>query len=346
VTQGGHRAGGNTVGSIHFLSREYTPLERAYMALMDGLLAAVGFTLKLGGRPLKNLLILALGSAAYWFLTRRRRIVLTNLDLVYGDELSEAEKRRLALRVFRHPVRFTLDSLFDSVYWSLSEMRERVVVQNTQALDLVRQEGRGFVVMSGHLGNFELGMATINAFGYETFGIYKGFKNPWFDRFIGRKRLRRGYSLVEVPRKQHELVAGVRSRLARRSVRPEIEEIWQSNCGVAVALDQYGGSGGLKIPFLGVPDAPTSVGALRYAVENKVPLTLQTFVYGPGDRLIWNIEGPIFIEDQPGGPGATLEHYARLANDWLSEQIKRYPEQYVWAHRRFAHHHYERRRPA
>jgi KDO2-lipid IV(A) lauroyltransferase len=339
------RAGGNTAGYIHFLHREYTPFERAYMALLDGLLAAVGFTLKLGGRPLRNLLILALGSAAYWFLTKRRRIVLTNLDLVYGDELSEAEKRRLALKVFRHPVRFTLDSLFDSVYWSLSELRERVVVRNTQVLDLALKGSRGFVALSGHLGNFELGMATINAFGYETFGIYKGFKNPWFDRFIGRKRLRRGYSLVEVPRKEHEAAAGVRRRVPQRSVRPEIEKIWQSNHGVAVGFDQYGGSGGLKIPFLGVPDAPTTVGALRYAVENKVPLTLQTFVYGNGDCLIWNIEGPIFIEDQPGGGAATLEHYARLANDWLSQQIKRYPEQYVWAHRRFAHHYYKSQRP-
>jgi KDO2-lipid IV(A) lauroyltransferase len=345
MTQPERQAGGNTVGDIGFLRRRSGLFERAYVALLDGLVAAVGFALKLGGRPLKSVLIFALGEAAYWFLAQRRRIVLTNLDLVYADELSEAEKRRLARKVFRHQVRFGLDFLYDDLYWSLSRIRARVTVGNIRALDAAVAQGRGVAVLSGHLGNFELGMATINAFGYETFGIYKGFTNPWFDRFIGKKRLRCGYSLVEVPPKEYEVVDGVRRRLPRRSVRPEIEKIWEANHGVAIAVDQYGGTGGLKIPFLGVPDAPTTVGALRYAVENRVPLTLQSCVYGEGDRLIWNIEGPILIEDQPGGPAATLEHYARLVNDWFSEQIKKWPEQYAWMHRRFAHHYYARRRP-
>ena len=331
--------------SFEFKHRNYTLFEQAYMALMDGLVAAARLTLKLGGRPLKNLLIMGFGRMAYRLLTKRRQIALTNLDLVYGDDLSEADKRKLALKAFQYFVRFALDFLFDDLYWPLSELRERTTIRNLGALEAALNKGRGFVVLSGHLGNVELGMAMINAFGYETYGIYKGFKNPWFDRFIGLKRLRFCYRLVEVPRKQHEVVAGVRRRLPRRSMRPELEKIWQSNHGIAVALDQYGGQGGLKIPFLGVPDAPTTVGALGYAVENKVPLTLHTCVYGDEENLIWNIEEPIFIEDQPGGPAATLEHYARLVNDWFSEQIKRYPEQYAWPHRRFAHHYYERPRP-
>jgi KDO2-lipid IV(A) lauroyltransferase len=328
-----------------FIQRKYTLFERAYMALLDGLVAATRFTLKLGGRPLKNLLIAGLGRLGYRLMTKRRRVTLTNLDLVYGDDLSETDKRKLALKSFQHYVRFGLDFLFDDLYWPLSERRDRVTVQNLEAIEVARKEGRGFVVFSGHLGNIELGMALINAFGYETYGIFKGLNNPWVDRFIGRKRLRRGYRLVEIPRKEHEVVGGVKRRLPRRSIRPELEEIWKSNQGVGVALDQYGGKGGLKIPFLGVPDAPTTVGALGYAVENKVPITLQTCVYGDGESLIWKVEDPIFVEDQPGGPAATLEHYARLVNDWFSEQIKRYPEQYAWPHRRFAHHYYERPRP-
>ncbi len=345
MTQAVDCSNDNAVGRLEFIHRKYTLFERAYMALLDALVAAVRFTLKLGGRSLKNLLIVRFGWLAYRLMTKRRRITLTNLDLVYGDELSEPDKRKLGLKVFRHYVRFTLDFLFDDLYWPLSERRDRITVRNIEALEVARKEGRGFVVLSGHLGNVELGMATINAFGYETYGLYKGFNNPWFDRFIGRKRLRCGYRLVEVPRKEHEIVADVRRRLPRRSVRPELEKIWQANHGVAVALDQYGGNSGLKIPFLGVPDAPTTVGALRYAIANKVPLTLHTFLYGDEGSLIWNIGKPIFIEDQPGGSAATLEHYARLVNDWFSEQIKRDPEQYAWPHRRFAHHYYEMPRP-
>jgi hypothetical protein len=55
------RSNGNTAGHFDFLHREYSPFQRAYMALLNALVAAVGFTLKLGGRPLKNLLILGFG---------------------------------------------------------------------------------------------------------------------------------------------------------------------------------------------------------------------------------------------------------------------------------------------
>jgi KDO2-lipid IV(A) lauroyltransferase len=339
------RSNDKALGHFKFVNRGYTPFERAYMALLDGLVAAAHFTFKLGGRPLKKLVIAGVGRLTYALMTKRRRVALTNLDLVYGDQLSETEKRRLALKAFRHYVRFALDFLFDDLYWPIPKQRARTTVRNIEALEVARKEGRGFVVLSGHLGNIELGMAMVNAAGYEVFGIYKGFNNPWFDRFIGRKRLRCGYRLVEVPSKEHEVVAGVRRRLPRRSIRPELEKIWQSNHGVGVALDQYGGKGGLKIPFLGVPDVPTTVGALGYAIENRVPLTLHTCVYQDDESLLWNIEEPIFIEDQPGGPAATLEHYARLVNDWFSEQIKRYPEQYAWPHRRFAHHYYRSPRP-
>ncbi len=48
----------------------------------------------------------------------------------------------------------------------------RITVRNIEALEVALKDGRGFVVLSGHLGNVELGMAMINAFGYETYGIY------------------------------------------------------------------------------------------------------------------------------------------------------------------------------
>ena len=102
----------------------------------------------------------------------------------------------------------------------------------------------------------------------------------------------------------------------------------------------------MKITFLGVPETPTQVGALRYAVERRIPLTLHAFVYGAGGggSLQWTIEGPIHIEEQPGGPDATLRHYTQLVNDFFSAQILKHPEQYAWGHRRFPRHHYEGKR--
>ena len=86
------RSNDNATERFEFKHRNYTLFEHAYMALLDGLVAATRFTLKLGGRPLRNLLIVGFGRMGYWLLGMRRKIALTNLDLVYGDDLSETDK--------------------------------------------------------------------------------------------------------------------------------------------------------------------------------------------------------------------------------------------------------------
>ncbi len=145
-------AGGNTVGQIDFLSRELTLLERVYVGLLDALVATARFILARGGPRLKRLLIRWGARVAYRLLSGRRHIVHTNLALVYGDELGEVERHQLAQKAFQHYVRFTLDFLFDDLYWPASELRERVIVGDTQALDAAFEEGRGVVVFSAHLG--------------------------------------------------------------------------------------------------------------------------------------------------------------------------------------------------
>ena len=43
-----------------------------------------------------------LGSAVYRFFPVRRRVVMENLQQVFGDQLSEAERRRLAKCIYGH----------------------------------------------------------------------------------------------------------------------------------------------------------------------------------------------------------------------------------------------------
>lgn len=336
---------GATAGYCHFERRTYTLRQRAAMALADVGMAAARAALRLGGAPLRRGLISAVSGLCHRLLARRRRIILTNLDLVYGDALSEERKLALARRVWRHLARAGLDFLFDDVYWPPEKVLAAVRATGAEALDAARAEGRGVAILAGHGGPWELGMRVITGFGYPTVGIYKGFRSPWFDRLMARKRIRHGFGLVEVPRQEFATVDGERRPLPRRSIRPELEALWKDNQCVAIAIDQYARRGCLEIPFLGVPDTPTPVGALRYAVENKIPLTFQSCAYGPDDTILWRVEGPIFIEDQPGGLEATMEHYLRMASRWVGERILEHPEQYIWGHRRFPRHYYDRPRP-
>jgi lauroyl/myristoyl acyltransferase len=162
---------------------------------------------------------------------------------------------------------------------------------------------------------------------------------------MGRKRLGHGLSLIEVPATRHDLVDGKRVKVPHTSMRQEVLDIWKANAGLFFACDQYSRRGGVPMTFMGVAGSPMQVGALKYAVDNRIPLIFGTLVYRADGSPQWDTEGPVMVEEQPGGADATLMHYLERYNRWLEKEVRQYPEQYAWAHRRFPRHYYERSRP-
>jgi len=331
-------------GWASFLHRHDTRGGLFVMGMLDAIVDAFGLLLRLGGRPLRGLLIQLLGNLSYALSPDRRRVSMINLDLAFGDTLSEAEKRRVVRGMFLHYLRVVLDSFYNNIYWPREKLLASIGREGTAPIEAALKLGQGYAFITSHLGNIDMSARVVVANGYACFGIYKGFSNAWFDRYMGRKRLAYGLSLIEVPATRHDLVNGRREKAPRASLREEIHAIWQQNVGLYFACDQYSRKGGVPMTFMGVAGAPMQVGALKYAVDRHVPLIFGNLVYDDG-QLKWHVSGPIIIEDQPGGADATLQHYLERYNRWLEKEIRQYPEQYAWAHRRFPRHYYERARP-
>ncbi len=336
--------GGRTARAVaSFETREYSLAERLQIAAADVALAVLGSVLKLGGAPLREALCRVLGFLGYLTFVDKRRIARVNLELVFGAEMGARDMRRVIRAMFVHFVRLGLDFIFDSVYWPPEKLGERVRVVGLEKLPEALARGRGLLCVSGHLGNWEIMCASAAAHGYDFVGVFKRPKGALADRFIGRKRLRYGMSLIETPEVRSQTVDGVRVTETARSLRAEIEAIWSENRAVAYLCDQRPRKRALRARFLGVEDTATAGGLIRYAVARGVPLTLHHCVYEADGTLTWTIEGPVEIEDQ-GGADATTLHYVQMVNDWLSERIREHPEQWTWGHRRFERDLYKRRR--
>ena len=332
-------------GWASFLHRRDTRAGKLFMDLLDGLVAAFGLLFRLGGRPLRWLVIHGFGNLIYWLSPERRRVSLINLDLAFGDSLSEADKRAVVRGMFLHYLRAVLDSFYDFIYWPPHKLLASIGHDGAVPIEAARRLGRGYGFVTSHLGNIDLTARAAAVNGFQCYGIFKGFSNAWFDRLMGRKRLAYGISLIEVPTTRHDLVDGKRVKAPRTSLRAEIVEVWKQNKGLLFACDQYTRRGSVPMTFMGVPGAPMQVGALKYAVDNGIPLVFGTLVYDRNGYPKWHCEGPITIEPQPGGEDATLLHYLGRYNRWLEGEIRKCPEQYAWAHRRFPRHYYERERP-
>jgi KDO2-lipid IV(A) lauroyltransferase len=338
-TDGSGRARANAA----FETRRYSLRERIAIAAADAAFGAIGWVLRLGGWPLKRTLCSALGHVGYVTFVDKRKIARVNLDLVYGATLGETEKERIIRAMFVHFVRLGLDFIFDTVYWPREQLAQRVRVVGLENFSAALAMGRGVLCVSGHLGNWEMMCASAAAHGYDFVGVFKRPSGLLADRFIGRKRLRYGMSLLETRDVANSTLDGVRSPVTTRSLREDVEAIWRSGRAVAYLCDQRPRKRVMRARFLGIENTATAGGLVRYAVANRVPLTFHHCVYEPDGNLVWTIEGPTEIEDR-GGDEATTAHYVQLINDRLSERIKQFPEQWTWGHRRFERDLYARRR--
>ncbi len=326
-------------GHASFLHRGTPWWQQLQILLADTVMASIGALLWLGGRPLRRLLVRGLSGLAYRLMRSKQRISRINLDLAYQGKLDEAEKQRIIRGMYTHFARGLLDLLFDWVYWPPRKISRYVSAESRQRLAELQAMPGGKSLVSCHLGNPDLALKLVSAVDFDTYVMYKGFKSPWFDRYIARKRLRAGSGLIEVPASRHKVEGGKRVSTGRMSIREEIDNLFDAGHCVGFLADQYATRGGLPMTVLGVPDTPTQAGAWRYVVERGVPFLLVVATYTEDGGLDWQCSEIMEIEDQ-GDFDTTLRHTIDRANAWFETLIRKHPEQYFWGHRRFARHHY------
>lgn len=84
-----------------------------------------------------------------------RENAIRHLTLALGREKNETEIRRLSREVFLHFATAGVDAIRIPVY--VRQGIDRLITtRNIHFLDQVRDEGRGFILLTGHFGNWEL----------------------------------------------------------------------------------------------------------------------------------------------------------------------------------------------
>ena len=106
---------------------------------------------------------------------------------------------------------------------------------------------------------------------------------------------------------------------------------WEAeNAAMTILMDQHASPRrAVRCDFLGRP-AWTFTTAARLAIRYGRPIVVGSFVRtGPFRYRLVGGEPIVFA------PDANLEEAVALLNARLGEAIRQYPEQYLWAHRRW-----------
>lgn len=241
---------------------------------------------------------------------KQRRNALVNLRLCRPD-WSEAQARRSRNCALREESK----TFIEIAYLLLRPVpRVLALIRETHGLEwLERGQGRGLIVLSPHLGAWELAGLYLSTRGPTT-TLYK--PQPLGDVLVRQARARGGADLVPTDN------AGIR-RLLQALRRGEY-------LGILPDQEPKAEKGSVFAPFFGVP-ALTMLLVNRLARKTGAPVV---FLFAR--RLPWGRGFALHCLPAPDGVDAEDdETAARALNRGVEACVAICPEQYVWSYKRF-----------
>lgn len=149
---------------------------------------------------------------SYWRRDfRGRTAVMANLRQVFAFQQRPAGQAVLAdhaRRTFRYFGRYLVDYFYFSRI-TAGQVEKLVVKENANLLDEARALKRGILLVSAHLGNWELGGAVIAAMGYTVNGIVLPQKDQRLDEFFAERRRRRDIKQLRLGRAVRDILAAL-----------------------------------------------------------------------------------------------------------------------------------------
>ena len=258
----------------------------------------------LGALPRGARLAIAAGIARVVPFPVERAVVRASLARI-APHLTAREREALVRRVFGHFAMCFADLI--SANRSAAEADRLLAgVEGREHLDGALAERRGLILLTAHLGNWELaGRHLARRFARPIHMVVASEADPGVERF-----LRGGAGPVRFVTRDHPATSVTLLAALRR------DEV------VAMQGDRALGSrGDLAVPFFGAP-APFPRGPFVLARAAGAPVVPAFCVLGADRRYTIVLGAPIRVA--PDGEAAALAAWVRV----LEEQVGRHPEQW------------------
>ncbi len=246
----------------------------------------------------------ALGWAWYRLVPIRRRVARDNLARAL-PELSAVERERIVAEMYRH-LGLSFVELLRFGGRDPARLADGLLVEGRDHLDAALGRGRGVLVVTAHLGNWELLVRAGTLCDAPVSVVTKSLRSPIAQRLWRRLRSG-GPTLLPDRGSARRIVAALR--------RNEV---------VGYVLDQHAPRG-VQVPFFG-RDASTYDGLARLAAATGAAV-IPVFTWRTQTGHTVQIEPPVEV-------GEVVET-TRRCTERIEAAVRAHPEQWLWIHRRW-----------
>ncbi len=257
-----------------------------------------------------------IGELLYRTLSRRRQIGYKNLTIAFGNELSDQEKQQILRSNFRNLGKALVEVLrFPKM--SKKYLQEKIAISGQENYLAAKEKGRGLLVLTAHVGNWEMSSHAHSAAGYPLNLVVRPLDNRFLDKMVTRRRTMYGNKI-----------------LARREGLRQIIAALKQNEAIGILMDQNTKrKQGIFVDFFGKPACTTPVIA-TLALRYDVPV-IPGFIVRTGfdtHTLRFGSETPI---QKTGNFRKDIEVNTAHFNKIIEEFIRQYPDQWFWIHNRW-----------
>lgn len=257
-----------------------------------------------------------IGWLAFQCLGRLRKVGLRNLELAFPEK-TEPERERILRSVYRN-LGHLLAEFCQMVHYTPEQASRFIRYEGLENYLEARERGKGVLVLTGHLGAWELSSFYHALMGYPMGMVIRRLDNPLVDEFVNRIRCLHGNRVVHKDDFARGLIGSMRSG---------------ETVGILMDTNMTPPQG-VFVPFFGVL-ACTASGMARIALKTGAAVL-------PG-FLLWEEREQKYV--LRFGEVLDLIHTAdsevdAIANTALftsiiEQYVRKYPEQWLWMHRRW-----------
>jgi KDO2-lipid IV(A) lauroyltransferase len=244
-----------------------------------------------------------------------RRIVRRNLRFA-NPAWTQQDIRRLTRQIFRH-IGITFLEILQMRFLACENILNRARLTGEEHLHQALQQDRGLIIISAHLGNWEVGLQFACCYlNTPITGVARKVRFAPLNRRVQRLRTRFGIKVIH-----------------KKGALPEMTQTLRRKEILALLVDQSRRSEGVETLYFGRRVTTTPAVAML-AIRCRSPVLPIFCIREPNGGLRVEVKPAVEIQ-RSGNLRADLLINTQRVNDAVEQAVREYPEQWFWVHKRW-----------
>ncbi len=251
----------------------------------------------------------------------RKNVAVENISMAYPEK-SQSEVLAIARGSMSNMGRSIVE-FAQFPFFKREKISDFFVYDGFENVTDALKKKKGILFLSMHLGNGDFAVAASSLMGLKLNLISKRFKSKWLDSLWFGMREKHGTKFISPEKSSFDILRA----LGRNEI-------------VIFVLDQFMGPPvGVRTHFFG-RETGTAMGLALVHLRTEAPLILTYTYRRPDNKMVVVFEKEVSVEGlglDPQSPDRahTISVLTQKYTDKIEQIVRRYPEQWMWIHRRW-----------